>query len=141
MILVNFCTFWELKLIQLTKPRAPKKAKTALLELLDCLKFISRKIWVTEKSWNFHTVWIKETCYLILQFVNHKRSKLPAATRIYHWATTLQRCFHEKINITLEKKFVKRKTQKSRRPLSSLNSLGMRIEGVYVVFPPVVVYT
>ena len=30
-------------------------AKTAFLELLDSPKLISRKIWETEKSWNFHT--------------------------------------------------------------------------------------
>ena len=31
-------------------------AKTADLELLDYPKLISRKIWITEKSWSFHTV-------------------------------------------------------------------------------------
>ena len=36
------------------KFRAPKLAKTALLELLESPKLISRKIWVTGKSWNFH---------------------------------------------------------------------------------------
>ena len=30
--------------------------KTAVLESLDSPKLISRKIWVIEKSWNFHTV-------------------------------------------------------------------------------------
>ena len=30
-------------------------AKCAVLELLDSTKLISRKIWVAEKSWNFHT--------------------------------------------------------------------------------------
>ena len=30
-------------------------AKTSFLELLDSPKLISRKIWETEKSWNFHT--------------------------------------------------------------------------------------
>ena len=35
-------------------------AKTAVLKLLDSLKLISRKVWMTEKSWNFHTVnWIE----------------------------------------------------------------------------------
>ena len=34
-----------------TKFRAPKMAKLAILELLDSPKLISRKIWVTEKSW------------------------------------------------------------------------------------------
>ena len=32
-------------------------AKTADLELLHSPKLISRKIWVAEKSWNFHTVY------------------------------------------------------------------------------------
>ena len=31
-------------------------AKSAVLELLGSLKLISRKIWMTEKYWNFHTV-------------------------------------------------------------------------------------
>ena len=31
-------------------------AKTAVIELLDCPKLISRKIWMIEKSCNFHTV-------------------------------------------------------------------------------------
>ena len=35
------------------KFRAPKMA---VLELLDSLKLISRKIWMIGKSWNFHTV-------------------------------------------------------------------------------------
>ena len=39
----------------LTKFRAPKIVK-AVFEFLDSLKLISRKIWMTEKSWNFHTV-------------------------------------------------------------------------------------
>ena len=41
-IFFNFCTFWSLK--------------TAVWERLDSPKMISRKIWVIEKSWNFHTV-------------------------------------------------------------------------------------
>ena len=35
---------------------APKMAKMAVLQLLSSPKLISRKIQVTEKSWNFHTV-------------------------------------------------------------------------------------
>ena len=31
-------------------------AKMAVFELLESTKLISRKIWVIEKSWNFHTV-------------------------------------------------------------------------------------
>ena len=35
----------------------------SVLELLDSPKLISRKIWITEKSWNFHTVklWVGNT--------------------------------------------------------------------------------
>ena len=36
--------------------RDPEIAKTAVLELLDSPKLISRKIWMIGKSWNFHTV-------------------------------------------------------------------------------------
>ena len=51
------CHFYELlhflKFTKLTELRAPKMA---ILELLVSLKLISRKIWVLEKSWNFHTL-------------------------------------------------------------------------------------
>ena len=52
------CTFWRLKKsTKLTNLRAaPKMAKIAISELLHSSKLISRKIWVTEKSRNFHTV-------------------------------------------------------------------------------------
>ena len=49
----HFCTFWRLKSTKLTQSRAPKMAN---LELLDSPKLISRKIWVAERSCNFHTV-------------------------------------------------------------------------------------
>ena len=39
------------------KFRAPEIAKMALFELFHCPKLISRKIWVAEKCWNFHTLW------------------------------------------------------------------------------------
>ena len=58
----NFGTFWRLKFKKFTKVRGPKRTKTGSLELLDFSKLISRKIWVTEKSWNFHTV----SCRLLL---------------------------------------------------------------------------
>ena len=42
-------------------------AKLAVLELQDCPKLISRKSWMTEKSWNIHTVdW--ESIRLILAY-------------------------------------------------------------------------
>ena len=52
-----FSTFWGLNCTQLTKFKAPKMAKTVVLALFHSSKLISRKIWVMEKSWNFHTVW------------------------------------------------------------------------------------
>ena len=36
--------------------RAPKMAKKAVLEFQDSPKLISREIYMTEKSGNFHTV-------------------------------------------------------------------------------------
>jgi len=42
--LKNFCTSWRLKFSKLTKFRDPEIAKTAVLELLDSPKLISRKI-------------------------------------------------------------------------------------------------
>ena len=55
---MNFCTL----LFQIHNIRAPKMAKMAILETLDSKKKISRKIWMTVKSWNFHTV----SCRLLL---------------------------------------------------------------------------
>ena len=52
----NFCTFWRLIFTQSTKFAAPKMAKMAVFTLLESEKLISHKIWVIEKSWNFHTV-------------------------------------------------------------------------------------
>ena len=54
---MHFCTCKKIKLTKLTKFRAPKTAKAAFLELQDSPELISHKIWVTEKSWNFHTVY------------------------------------------------------------------------------------
>ena len=56
LIFMNFFIFWRLKFTKSTKFRAPKMAKTAILELLNFQNLISRKIWLIEKSWNFHTV-------------------------------------------------------------------------------------
>ena len=41
-------------------------AKTAVSELLESQKLISRKIWVMEKSWNFHTVFWQLTNFVRL---------------------------------------------------------------------------
>ena len=53
---MNFCIFWRLKLTKIIIFRASKIAKTPILELLHSSKLISRKIWGTEKLWNFPTL-------------------------------------------------------------------------------------
>ena len=45
MIFMNFCSFWNTKLTNITKLKVPKMAKRAVLEIPDCLELISRKIW------------------------------------------------------------------------------------------------
>ena len=57
----EFFYFQRLKFTKLTKFRAPKMAKMAkmaVFELLDSPKLISRKIWVVEKPWNFHIMYV-----------------------------------------------------------------------------------
>ena len=49
--------------------------KTKILELLDSPKLISRKICMTEKSWNFHTVCVIWSL-LVIQEKNHKKPML-----------------------------------------------------------------
>ena len=51
LIFVDFCTFSRLRFTKLSKFRVPKTTQTAVLELLDSPKLISRKIWMTEKSY------------------------------------------------------------------------------------------
>ena len=51
-----FSAFWKYKNSQKLKFRASKCVKKADFALLQCPKLISRKIWMIEKSWNFHTV-------------------------------------------------------------------------------------
>ena len=46
-----FALFWRMKLAKLTNSGPPKLLKRLVLELLDSPKLISRKIWMTEKSW------------------------------------------------------------------------------------------
>ena len=58
---MHFLKGWKLPNFQYSEPL--KWQKTADLELLDSPKLISRKIWVTEKSWNFRTVF----CYSIFR--------------------------------------------------------------------------
>ena len=60
--------------------------KMILLGLLDSPKLISRKIWVTEKSWNFHTVWFEK------KKVTYKCVRRPPRTRpSWTWAPWLCR--------------------------------------------------
>ena len=54
--LYEYLHFWRLKYIKSTKFRTPKMAKWPVFELLNYPKLILHKIWMTEKSWNFHTM-------------------------------------------------------------------------------------
>ena len=69
-IFANFDNFRDLNSVHLvnsslqkvqksvkSKFRASKHVKMADFALQELSKLISRKIWVTEKSWYFHTVW------------------------------------------------------------------------------------
>ena len=64
LLFIKFCTFWRLKFRKSTKSREPKMARVAFLELLDPSKLVSRKIWVTKKSWHFITLsmWLCTQC-------------------------------------------------------------------------------
>ena len=75
---LNFCTFWRLKVYKLTKSRASKIAKTAVLEPLDFRQLISSKIWVAENSENStlcvyseqtFTLWESEIFWQITHFI------------------------------------------------------------------------
>jgi len=55
-----FCVVLAFKIAKIHKKskfRASKCVKKAVFGPLKFLKLISRKIWVIEKIWNFHTVW------------------------------------------------------------------------------------
>ena len=52
----DFHALLGLKFTKLAKFSAKKMVKTAVLQLLHSPKLISRKIWMTEKSWNFQNV-------------------------------------------------------------------------------------
>ena len=54
--LCEFMHFLKVEIYQNQKFRAHEIAKIPFLECLNPLKLISRKIWVREKSLNFHTV-------------------------------------------------------------------------------------
>ena len=51
-----FLHFLKAEIYQMNKIHSPKMAKTAVFALLEFTKLISRKIWMIQKSWNFHTV-------------------------------------------------------------------------------------
>ena len=56
MIFCEFLHYLKAEIYQNTKFRGPKIAKMAFFELSHSAKLFSRKIWVTEKSWNIHIV-------------------------------------------------------------------------------------
>ena len=84
---MNFCTFWRLIFTKFTKFWAPKIAKTAFFELLDSLKMISHKIWMTEKSWNFHTLFLKYCiiCFFDfrIQLIIRRPMKIPKPPKLF----------------------------------------------------------
>ena len=60
----EFLHFLQAEIHQINKIQGPEIAKTAVLEVLKSQKLISRKIWVTEKFWNFHTVLSRDSLHL-----------------------------------------------------------------------------
>ena len=74
MLFMKFCTDWRMKFTKLTKFRVPKKAKTAVLELLDSPKLISRKIWVIENH-EISTLCSSNQHFSNLVFMKWKRWK------------------------------------------------------------------
>ena len=67
------------------KFRASKCVKMADFALQESLKLISRKIWVTENLWNFHTVLWLDRSNTKLHSTNLKRYFLTAAGPIEYW--------------------------------------------------------
>ena len=55
MIFYEFLHFLKAENWKLAKFRAQKMAKRAVFQLVNCPKLISRNLWMTEKSWNYHT--------------------------------------------------------------------------------------
>ena len=49
----EFLHFMKAEIYQINKIQCPKIAKKEVLQFLNSPKLISRKIWMTEKSWNF----------------------------------------------------------------------------------------
>ena len=56
----KFLPFLKAEVYHINKIHSPKKGKLAVFEILDSPNLISRKISMTEKSRNFHTVWALE---------------------------------------------------------------------------------
>ena len=52
----EFLHFLKDEIYHIRKIQSPVYSKNGIFRTLDHPKLISRKIWVTEKSWNFHTV-------------------------------------------------------------------------------------
>ena len=60
----EFWFLWKFALLEdLNLPNQQNAiTKTAVLELFHSLTLISRKIWVKEKGWNFHTLLSQNVC-------------------------------------------------------------------------------
>ena len=65
----DFLHFLKAEIYHMNKSRALKMAKMAVLQILNSPKLVSRKTWVTEKSWNFHTVYkmYNRRCHIVGQ--------------------------------------------------------------------------
>ena len=89
---MNFCNLWRLKRTKSKKSKALKMAKTAVLELLDSPKLISRKISMT-KILNFHTVYVVTTLYwvmevLFIEMICNDKSASQSMSRLSHSCRT-----------------------------------------------------
>ena len=68
-LIMLICTFWWPEIFLNIKFRASENAKMAVFHLPESLKLISRKIWMIQKSWNFHTFWkssVKPALYIVI---------------------------------------------------------------------------
>ena len=89
LIFVNFFIFWRLKCTKRTKVTTPKMSKRDVFALQESSKLTSRKIWVIEKSWNFHTL---NCAHIVKKFPWKQLYKLQSS-RVFHFYIKMC-CFH-----------------------------------------------
>ena len=59
---------FETKIYRINKLQSSKCVEMAIFGRLKSLLLISRKNWVTEKSWKFHTVWCNKWFFTLITF-------------------------------------------------------------------------